>query len=198
MKEINISRLLGGKMTGIPAISTASLDNDFCKKMSKIDGSVCQKCYGIRTEKIYPNSYKSYSQNSRVLMSVNYRPSAIYDDVVRFNAFGELYNGLHFKNLCKLAEYNPETIFVLWTKRYKLVQANIEHKPDNLLLVYSSPCLDKPMNKPPKHFNKVFNVFTKEYIKDNNIDINCGAKSCKKCMMCYSRNNITVINEKVK
>ena len=44
----------------------------------------------------------------------------------------------------------------------------------------------------------LFTVYDKDFIKNNNIEINCGAKSCLGCKKCYIDNNIFYINEQLK
>ena len=66
-------------------------------------------------------------------------------------------------------------------------------KPDNLILIYSNPKLNKPLEKLPKYFDKTFNNVTTD-----SQEINCDGK-CQECMMCYTLGNKTqTIIEKAK
>jgi hypothetical protein len=53
-----------------------------------------------------------------------------------------------------------------------------------MVLIYSDPIINGN-NELPEGFDKVFTVYTKQYVKENNIDINCGGKKCKDCLLCY-------------
>ena len=44
----------------------------------------------------------------------------------------------------------------------------------------------------------VFTVYTKEYIKENNIDVNCGSKNCLGCQLCYNKDTEFHIREQLK
>jgi hypothetical protein len=102
---------------------------------------------------------------------------------------------MHFINLLRIALANPQTVFTLWTKRYRIVQRVLKHmpKPDNMILIYSSPVVGK-VSALPKGFDKVFTAFAKG---SDMTDINCHG-SCNDCRLCYSHNNTTLINEIIK
>lgn len=83
-------------------------------------------------------------------------------------------------------------------------------KPKNLIVIYSVSLLNhqidinKITSNPRLQFiDKVFTVYTLEYLQDNNINIdkfiNCGGRKCIECMKCYNKHNKTVfINEMLK
>jgi hypothetical protein len=48
-------------------------------------------------------------------------------------------------------------------------------------------------------YAKTFTVYTPEYLKNHpEIKVNCGARSCSTCQLCYTSNSVTVVNEKLK
>lgn len=135
-----------------------------------------------------------FEVNSQLLSKSFIKVPRIKDRFFRFNSHGELINSLHLFNLYRIAIKNSQTTFTLWSKRIGIVSRFFKKhkKPDNLILIYSNPFIDKKVKK-PKVFDKVFNVKTKD------IDINCGNKKCLACLYCYQRDNgIDVINEKIK
>jgi hypothetical protein len=67
------------------------------------------------------------------------------------------------------------------------VQDNYKYKPDNLLLIYSSPKVNRIAKRPAK-FNKVFTVFTSQHADKHNIKINCIGR-CVDCLICYNPEN---------
>ena len=185
-----------GKLAGIQSINTPTTTNPFCQSMQKTD-SVCKSCYAQRYEKIRPNIVTAFERNlflsERELLPLEI--PTISDDIARFASYGELINMMHFINLLRIALANPRTVFTLWTKRYRIVQRVLKHmdKPDNLILIYSSPIVGK-VSALPKHFNKVFTTFARG---TDTTDINCHG-ACNTCRLCYSHNDTVNINEIIK
>jgi hypothetical protein len=185
-----------GKMVGIPSINTSTTDNTFCQAMQKTD-SICKSCYAQRYEKLRPSMVNAFRRN-KFLSERPLQPEelpAINEQIARFASYGELINMMHFINLLRIALANPRTIFTLWTKRYRIVQRVLKlmGKPDNLILIYSSPIVGK-VSALPKGFDKVFTAFAKG---TDTTDINCHG-ACNDCRLCYSHNNTTFINEIIK
>lgn len=193
--HLHITDHKDNKMDLIKSINT-STDNPTCNQFRKTS-TVCKKCYAVTLEKMYPCIKIPFTRNAAQLIKnitwVNLPRFQDYD-VVRFHSLGELQNYQHGLNFFRIAEKNKNAPFSLWTKRYKLVQKLVRNygKPKNLRLVYSNPQLNTN-GFLPKYFDKVFNVWT----KDKLVKINCGHR-CRACMLCYSDNDTTVINERLK
>ena len=83
------------------------------------------------------------------------------------------------------------------TKRNDIVQKTLSKRslPDNFKLVFSNAKIDGKDIKPPKHFIKVFTVYSKK--NPTKAAINCHSK-CQDCMICYSDNDITNVRELIK
>jgi hypothetical protein len=185
-----------GKMAGIQSINTPTTTNKFCQSMQKTD-SVCKSCYAQRYEKLRPNIVQAFRRNT-FLSERELLPQeipAINEQIARFASYGELINMMHFINMIRIALANRQTIFTLWTKRPKIVQIVLKllGKPDNLILIYSSPVVGVP-SKLPKGFDKVFTAFAKG---SDTTDINCHG-ACNSCRLCYSHNDTTHIHEIIK
>ncbi|MFA5696398.1 MAG: hypothetical protein WC917_03030 [Bacilli bacterium] len=203
---------MGGKLKGFAGVNTSSLDNPFCTHMTKNPKSVCAKCYSIRMLESYrANCRPAFQKNAEILANdllyeEEIKPCKKEKIALRFSAHGELYNLCHLYNCFQIAKVNSDKICTLFTKRIDLLkQTNKSEIPDNMIIVYSNPLIDNPLSEDYIkelelicHINKVFNVFTKKYSMDKGISINCSGKKCKDCMVCYSQNNINVINELVK
>ena len=126
---------------------------------------------------------------------------------MRINAHGELINDTHFRNIVLIARKNPHCTFALWTKRKDIVNRVAYHEdnhkafangmdlPNNLILVYSNPTINKVMYEPPRHFHKVFNNVEYEHKTDEQ---NCTGQKCKDCLLCYKLDTTNTIVEKVK
>ena len=71
-------------------------------------------------------------------------------------------------------------------------------KPDNLIIIRSSMFINKAVKPGYWFVDKTFTVYDKEYIKANQVDINCGARDCINCLKCYTHNDKREIREKLK
>lgn len=192
------------KMDGIGSISTSPLINKNCNKNRKIEGSVCQKCYSHTYNKMRPSLKNALIHNTKILTShlLTYSEIPIINACFfRLESFGDLNNCTQFENYCRLAEKNPQCSFSLWTKNPDIIKTHLgagRRKPKNLKLVYSSKMLNERQDiKELKYMDKVFTVYTRDYIKENGIKINCGAKHCLSCQKCYGNkhNRTKYINE---
>ena len=203
--ELKISTMTG-KMQNIPAINTNTLTNPFCIQTSKskrVD-SICGKCYSVKMLSTYrANCVAPFERNSLLLSK-----AIIPDDELpvinahsfRFHGHGELINSTHYYNFVRIARKNPHCVFALWTKRRDIIGEGAYSRyiyprhPDNLILVYSNPTIDKVMKRPPKYFDKVFNNTTGLTESDN-----CSGRKCIECLQCYRLDSgVDVIIEKVK
>ncbi len=195
-----------GKMQRMLSFSTSTANNNFCNCMRNIDGSVCQKCYAYRMTRRFGDGFRNKLINNEW---IKYTPLEEKDiprlntSYFRFEAFGELETLLQLENYFKIAKYNPQTRFALFTKRSDLlVLVDKELKPSNMNIILSSIKLNKPtdcLDGIKDLIDAVFTVYTKEYAKENNIQVSCGDKKCIQCLKCYNHHNgIIYINELVK
>lgn len=201
--KIKLSKMTG-KLKNLDAINTNTVTNKFCKKMhnSKNDKCICKYCYSQKMLKTFrKNCQPAFQYNSNLLSKQLIDKTQIprfKHELLRINAHGELINQTHADNIIRLALFKPDKTITLYTKRLNLINNAIKRqshavKPDNLIIVYSNPLLDKPITKIPqnnmyKYVDKIFNVMSTE-----NNKINCGAKNCNKCRLCYNKNNNTNI-----
>jgi hypothetical protein len=196
---IHISTLTG-KMEGIPSISTNCLSNANCKKLRKVKGSICERCYAFNALAYRKNLRLAMERNSQILS----RHELTEDEIpflnlkfMRYESHSDLINELHLKNLCRITSKNHWCNFTLWTKNYSLTESYFSRhdKPSNLKLVYSSLKIGVPLNKENfKYCDKVFTVYLKGELTGA---INCQRK-CIKCLRCYSHTDRTLyINEEL-
>ena len=235
MQQLHISK--GAfKMEGINNISSNTLTNEYCIKQKDKKDIICNKCYSFKGLN-FRKSMVNVLQNNSELLSNSIiewdNLPRIFDLYFRFSSHGELINLNHLENLNNICLKNPKTTFTLWSKRFDIVKKFFDNneKPSNLILIYSNPILNKPLEKLPKYFDKTFNnviklsykdfynqktifidkkdinktlranikkdyeIYKNNFDKDNNI--NCFQK-CKDCLLCYTKNNVKTIIEKVK
>lgn len=196
-----------GKMNGMVSISTYKGCNGQCEAYSKIEGSICQHCYVDRALR-YKNNLPKYIENYNILNNRDITTDEIkalkLDNYkfIRFEAFGDLGSTQCFINYCKICNYYNDSNFTLWTKNPHFIAEALKtiKKPKNLIIIVSSLFVNVPYeNKRGYNFiDKIFTVYDDNYIKHNDITINCGAKQCITCKQCYKRNKIQYINEKLK
>lgn len=205
---VYVSDYMSGKMTGIPAISTSVLENKICQARAKIEDSICAHCFAMNTLMRYHMLEQHLKENTEVLTErvLNDWELPKFDYtvlMVRLEAFGDTNNVIQAINYLNIARINRHVRVGGWTKNPIHWAAAIEEvgKPENLNLIYSSPrlneCRENIFEKYP-FFDKVFTVYTKEYIEEYGIIINCGGKQCRQCGLCYFDNDVKYINEVLK
>ena len=192
-----------GKMLDIRSLNTNTLTNPFCQKMvkSKDKSIICTQCYSdAMLRGIRKNCVTSWQQNSDILsggLIPDHMLPTILDAFTRISGHGEVINMTMIENIHNIINHNPHCIFGWWTKRKDLIHQfyKTHDKPENLILIYSNPIIDRVMTTPPKFFDRTFNNVS----KDSAIDQNCTGQKCIDCMLCYKPNNgVTTIIEAVK
>ena len=199
-----------GKMKEMISLSTSVLKNAFCQKRSKCKKSICSKCYANRMTKAYKGLEKVLAINTKAL-TTNIFPVYLFPKfesgrLLRLEAFGDLNNEIQVINYFRFCERNYDCKIALWTKNPFLIDRVIKKgfsKPQNLIIIYSNPILDKLISDTKliaryPFIDKVFSVFTKDYAKAETITINCGARNCFTCQRCYSTKTGFHVNELVK
>jgi hypothetical protein len=200
-KYLVITDEMSGKMKGMWSLNTSPSINPFCLKMRACENAICKSCYSKISEARFKNSKQAWINNYHVLSSSILRTKDIpifKQDIFRLQAHGDLVNRTHYKNLIKIVEANPQTTFVLWTKNLPVIYKDGIIKLPNLIYVYSTPQLNDMYPILPYGFDRVFSVYTRAFVKENKVRINC-ALHCDSCRKCYSRTSgATHINELIK
>ena len=193
-----------GKMAGMVSISTSVTTNDRCKKNAEIKGSICEMCFAAKQMKVFPSMEKPMVENQRMLtgsiLPLELLPT-INNLYFRFEAFGDLNNAIQAINYFNICYKNPRVKFALWTKNPDYIAAAIAagyEKPANLNIVLSSLFINQERRKTFDFVDKVFTVYDPGFIEENDVQINCGARNCFDCGLCYEKNGVEVINEKLK
>jgi hypothetical protein len=190
--------VMTGKLVEIPAINTNTPTNEFCQKMrTSSPKCICWYCYSYdMLEGSRKNCQPAWEHNSLLLksglLSEIPRFNSLY---VRFDGHGELINETHFINYLLITEHNPKSTFSLYTKRRDIVKSVLKtrKKPQNLILVYSNPLVDRITDKIPYYFDKVFNTTTEKSTRDN-----CTGRKCIECLACYQFDGNSVLIEQKK
>ena len=206
---------LTGKLEGMHSISTSPELSHFCQTMHHCPGTICEKCFSCRS--VIPEE-GGYKQGLRAALAHNTAWLSVDHEIEDFPVLNDLYHRIESHgdvdtviqavNFIKLVLRNPETHFTAWTKNavaWDKAFKQIE-KPDNLIMVYSSPVINHEISyeKISKYFpwiDKVFTVFSAEYLAEHEDlipTINCGSKQCLACMLCYRKNNVRQVRELLK
>jgi len=184
-----------GKMEGFWSLSTSVIDNEFCQIKQKCAACVCSKCYAEALLKCRSNQAKKLHFAYELLTKAVYPLEAfpvLNVLMFRFESFGDLATAEQAINYFQLCRANPAVTFTLWTKNPWLIQEAIdagERKPENLIIIYSSPRLNVPEAPRYDFIDKVFTVYTADYAIENDVNINCGSADCKGCRRCYDLEN---------
>jgi hypothetical protein len=196
MEKLKITKG-AGKMEGLGSCNSNPLNNEFCRKMSE-GNTICKECYSIKSLKSYRKGcVPAWTHNGTVLSTADHSVEDmpfLNQSIFRIHSHGELINNKHCRNIFRLALRNPKTIFGFWTKRKDIVRRCGMEVPENVIMIYSNPRIDKVITRVPKGFHKVFNVVSSEDI----MKVNCGARKCVECQRCYSFETESVIVEKKK
>ena len=189
------------KMAGVVSLSTDINSNPICQGRRKIAGSICSKCFSNRLWDDNTGQYRRVNQafknNTSILCGrlLNADEIPVIDParfpLFRFEAFADLQNVTQVLNYFKIARKNPGVRFALWTKNPGFISraVRIAPVPVNLQIVLSSMRVNAPAAASAFPFvNKVFTVFDDDAIKRDGVDINCGARSCLGCQLCYRPN----------
>lgn len=200
------------KLEGISSISSSVCDNVLCKMKQAIKDCICAFCYAFNQQS-YQTGLKEHNiLNGIILRNVlipvsTFKALKILFPYLRIESFGDVANVIQARNYIRLIKAFPQKRCAIWSKNILIWEQafKIEGKPNNTTFVHSSHKLNKADNLNLNRFtfvDHIFTVYTKKYIKENNIKINCGGKKCIECIMakknCYYRNTEFYINEEKK
>lgn len=185
---------MNDKLEGFASLSTSPLCNDNCIKRMEAGDTVCAHCFSARMNKRFKNLAAKLKRNAELLSTVDIQPEDVpflNRAFFRFEAFGDLLNTQHFKNLCTIAEANPHTTFALWTKNPWIIPEALAEfgisKPENMIIVQSSVLLNQETTPANEYIDKVFTVYDKKHAES--VNINCGGRKCAECLRCYTKSD---------
>lgn len=200
-----------GKMLNIPSISTSCLRNPRCIARMKAGDSVCSKCYAAAYMAFRKGLADAMERNFDILndhvlsdeelegIGIKFTPKMEAGNprhYARIESFGDSASVTHARNHLRIIKRNGLLRWGLWTKNddHYGEALEIEGKPENLSLGYSSPKLNEVADIEKLHpvfrsnMDFVFTVFEDWYIEKHGIIINCGARACAPCGACYEAN----------
>ena len=204
------------KMHGVISLSTYVGNNKYClARCNNCENAICKYCYAASLTK------QRYFLKMKLIriMAIFTNVELCRDDIpvidselypfFRLESFGDLNNKLQFKNYNLFASVNSAVNMTIWTKNPGIIQACIDdglQLSNNLVIGLSSLYLNKPeIDKANKYsfIRFLFTVYDDAFIKEHDIKINCGAKHCLSCGICYKylhefKHGLQLINERKK
>ena len=204
------------KMNGIISISTYVGNNKYCQaRCNNCENAICKYCYAAS---LTGQRYFLKMKLIRIMaifttIELSKSDIPVIDNTIypyfRFESFGDLNNTLQFQNYNLFALVNSAVNITIWTKNPGIIQQCINNGlqlSDNLIIGLSSLYLNKPEIEKAKKYPFIrflFTVYDDQFISDHNIVINCGAKHCLTCGICYKylheyKTGLYIINERKK
>lgn len=204
------------KMSGIISLSTYVGHNKYCiARCNNCDNAICKYCYAnsLTNQRYYLKTrlmrvHAIFTNIALDALDIPVIDASIYQ-YFRFESFGDLNNTLQFNNYNLFCKCNSRVSFTLWTKNPGIIQRAIDNGTtlsDNLVIGLSSLYLNTPELEKAKKYSFIrflFTVYDDNYIAEHNIVINCGAKHCINCGICYKylheyHDGLFIINERKK
>ena len=199
------------KMAGIPSFSTSCVMNPICQARIRDGHSVCAHCYADHILKFRKGTRDTTAANYVVLTTekllraptICWTADALRrnpDKLARIESFGDVASVQQAANYIRIVKANPDARFAAWTKNLKLwvTAFELEGKPENLTMVFSSMEVSKPDAIPDwamKWVDHRFTVYTREFLEAHGIKSNCAGISCATCQRCYYKDTAFDIME---
>lgn len=205
-----------GKMDGVISLSSYVGANRYCAaRCNNCDNAICKYCFADSLTKQRIGLKNKLRRTHAILTQVELNAQDIptIDSNIwpffRLEAFGDLNNVIQFNNYNLFAAVNPDVNFTLWSKNPGVIQSAINGGTviaDNLVIGLSSLYLNTPELKKAQRYPFIrflFTVYTEDYIRAHDVQINCGAKHCASCGICYKylhefKHGLQLINERKK
>jgi len=198
-----------GKMSGVISISTSVALNKRCQARAKDPESICAFCFAAAMLDQYSDLGAKLARNTAVLtereLTLDEIPviNAEKWPLLRFESFGDLNNMIQVYNYFLIAAVNHKCKAALWTKNPDIIAAAMEYygieKPANLVIIYSSPKVNTPAADILEKYDFIDKYFTVYDPKSAcSVNINCGARDCRKCGRCYTKRTGAAVREILK
>lgn len=198
------------KAAGINTADPKKALKDYIKKNPLATNiSICGFCFSDSQQDYMTSMITPLSRNYEILnngiIHKDWIPTinALY---FRGESFGDFASVNAVINFYNLARKNKNVNITAWTKNISFFVKAREaghKKPKNFKLVFSSRFINNPAVVPENAtdlIDAIFTVYTEEYAKLHNIEINCGARACLSCLRCYTGfgKGIKYVNELLK
>lgn len=199
---ISFSLDMSGKMLGVLSLSTNCRYNARCIKNMTHPTWICAHCFAANTVDHYDalsvNTKANLDKLTDHVIPVDEWPTFNADDLghmIRIESFGDVASAIQCINYMNLARANSDCTVTAWTKNpdiwntaIGMERTNGRDLPSNMIIIQSSPVMNKVIKPVFDFIEKVFTVF--DTPTDNGI--NCGERKCRNCKRCYTHGHDSV------
>lgn len=193
LRVYNVAYHDSGKIEGSSSLDSSAHGCGFCAAMREAAKNnplhICGMCYDFAQENSYKgrNVLNRHSLNllimSTVEFSINELATLPATEIVRINSSGDTENIIYARNMIKYVYAHTYTKTAYWVKNTAPIIAACKQlgKPENLILVQSSPIIGHPAKLAEFYVTK---EATEAAIKDGSCA--CNGKKCAACgYKCY-------------
>lgn len=206
---------LTGKLADFFAISTSVLMNKLCQHRAKDKDCICHDCYACDNVANYQRTLALSLETNFIILTSFLIPSEAWATLAiptvngysRIESHGDVANVIHARNYIRIIKSHPHIKFSVWSKNFSIWFEALKaegyyngNKPENMRFIASSYRENEVIELPEyikPYVDKIFTVYTKDFVLAHDIIINCGIyegikkidHTCKNCMKCYFENN---------
>ena len=202
---------LTGKLDLFPGITTHCGLNPLCIKRMQRGDLICKACFAKKTLERYDGADEHAALNTLLLafhrVPADLTPLFLNSIKARLEPFGDLQNTLQAENYFTIIDENKQTRFGWWTKNPGFIAAVLKTRtrPENVSFIYSEIYMDGK-NQPAADILKTvfpfinhrFTVYEPATVKARGVKINCGARCCGSCGLCYNPGGVFEVREQKK
>jgi hypothetical protein len=150
-----------------------------------------KKCYALKAVRLYPHTREAWSRNARIakrhpdfyFMQIAERVAKAKPRLFRWHVAGDILNADYLYGMCTIAEENPCTHFLAFTKAFDIVNGyeDREALPGNLVIIFSAwPRMN--FENPHGHCIAWMQDGTENRVPESAIE--CPG-NCETCGLCY-------------
>lgn len=201
LRIYNVAFHESGKIEGIFSLDSSATNCGFCRKMREYAAAhpekkcICGSCYDVRQEGFKLAALARHTLNLIIMSATVYSREELATvpvyGLTRINSSGDSSGDIYAENMVLFAAAHPACRVTAWAKNTAgYIRACRKHgKPENLLLICSSPFIDKTAPL-PEYFDYTFTVYsTPEKIREALAAgaMECNGKKCRECgYSCYT------------
>ena len=148
-------------------------------------------CYAFKAYRMYPHTRKAWNKNARIakrdpdsyFLQIATRVTKAKPPLFRWHVAGDILNPDYLRGMCRVAEANPETHFLAFTKAFDVgnLYEDLAVIPANLVIIFSGwPGMQ--FANPHSHRIAWMQDGTETRVPDNAIE--CPG-NCETCGLCY-------------
>ena len=164
-------------------------------KLAKIAGSVCEGCYALKANYMYPSVQTAHANRVAGLSSVSWADAMIKQikhsetDYFRWHDSGDLQSFQHLLDIVRIAEALPDVKFWIPTRESGLIKHYAEcfgAFPGNLCVRVSAAMID---GKPPAGFENTSTVHAAKPAQGFDCPAQHQGNKCVDCRKCWEKSN---------